>query len=86
MFLNSFRLIHPQEFVFCYFYQSELMTFQRGVHNIRDELVFTSNPGFVFHDSCGIEAGATNEIEAVQAFISERANARSLGKKLHAIW
>jgi hypothetical protein len=40
----------------------------------------------VFHDSLGIEAGTTNEMETIQAFISERANARSLREKLHAIW
>jgi hypothetical protein len=62
------------------------MAFQRGVHDIADELVFESNPGFVFHDSRGIEAGATDEMETIQAFIAERANARSLDKKLHAIW
>jgi len=58
----------------------------RGYHDIAEELVFSSNPGFVFHDSRGIEAGATNEIQAIQDFISERATARSLDKKLHAIW
>ena len=62
------------------------MTVKRGVHNITDELVFSSNPGFVFHDSRGIEAGTTNEMETIQAFISERANARRLQDKLHAIW
>ena len=62
------------------------MIFQRGIHNIRDELVFSSNPGFVFHDSRGIEAGTTNEMETIQDFISERANARNLRDKLHAIW
>jgi len=58
----------------------------RGVHNIEDELTFDSNPGFVFHDSRGIEAGTTEEMEDIQAFISQRANARSLSRKLHAIW
>jgi hypothetical protein len=65
---------------------TDLIAFQRGVHNIADELVFDSNPRFVFHDSRGIEAGTTEEMESIQAFISERANARSLEKKLHAIW
>ena len=62
------------------------MTIQRGIHNIEDELIFSSDPGFVFHDSRGIEAGGTNEMEAIQTFISKRANARSLKEKLHAIW
>ncbi|KAG0701975.1 hypothetical protein DFH29DRAFT_924062 [Suillus ampliporus] len=25
----------------------------RGEHDIENEMVFQSNPGFVFHDSCG---------------------------------
>jgi GTPase Era involved in 16S rRNA processing len=58
----------------------------RGVHNITKELVFSSNPGFVFHDSRGIESGTINEMETIQAFISERGNARNLREKLHAIW
>jgi hypothetical protein len=49
-------------------------------------LVFDSNPGFVFHDSQGIEAGTKKEMENIQAFISERANATALKEKLHAIW
>ncbi|KIM44167.1 hypothetical protein M413DRAFT_67850 [Hebeloma cylindrosporum] len=60
--------------------------FQRGIHNVKDELVFSSNPGFVFHEAGGIEAGSTTEMENIQAFISERANAMSLEEKLHAIW
>jgi len=62
------------------------MTFQRGDHNITDELIFSSNTGFVFHDSRGIELGAPNEMETIQDFISKRANARNLQDKLHAIW
>ncbi|KAG1898916.1 uncharacterized protein F5891DRAFT_1236141 [Suillus fuscotomentosus] len=28
---------------------------ERGEHNIENEMVFQSNLGFVFHDSCGVE-------------------------------
>jgi hypothetical protein len=59
---------------------------QRGEHNINDELVFSSNKGFVFHDSCGFEAGSTEEVNAMQEFLSKRATANTLDKKVHAIW
>jgi len=58
----------------------------RGIHDIEDSLVFPSNPGFVFHDSCGFESGATDEVEHVRNFIQHRAAQGSLDKQLHAIW
>ncbi|KAG2113747.1 uncharacterized protein F5147DRAFT_570991 [Suillus discolor] len=33
------------------------ITMLRGLHDIENETVFRSNPGFVFHDSRGFEAG-----------------------------
>ncbi|KAF8231656.1 hypothetical protein L208DRAFT_1275876 [Tricholoma matsutake] len=59
---------------------------QRGLHNIENQLVFASNPQFVFHDSMGLEAGGTEELEAVKAFIASRAKATHMSKQLHAIW
>jgi len=59
---------------------------QRGLHNIENQLVFASNPQFVFHDSMGFEAGGTGELEAVKAFIASRAKANHMSKQLHAIW
>ncbi|KDQ16357.1 hypothetical protein BOTBODRAFT_31044 [Botryobasidium botryosum FD-172 SS1] len=58
----------------------------RGIHNIEYELRFRSNPGFVFHDSRGFEAGATEELEKAREFIKNRAAERSVDKQLHAIW
>ncbi|KDQ16722.1 hypothetical protein BOTBODRAFT_30638 [Botryobasidium botryosum FD-172 SS1] len=58
----------------------------RGIHNIEYELRFRSNPGFVFHDSRGFEAGATEELDKVRDFINKRAAERSVDKQLHAIW
>ncbi|KDQ17641.1 hypothetical protein BOTBODRAFT_29803 [Botryobasidium botryosum FD-172 SS1] len=63
-----------------------LPTSLRGIHNIEHELRFRSNPGFVFHDSRGFEAGATEELEKVREFINNRAIERSVDKQLHAIW
>ncbi|KAG2140938.1 uncharacterized protein EDB93DRAFT_1252717 [Suillus bovinus] len=59
---------------------------KRGNHDIRNEMVFRSNPGFVFHDSCGFEAGSEEEFENMKKFILERAKTTKLGERIHAIW
>ncbi|KDR66213.1 hypothetical protein GALMADRAFT_162228 [Galerina marginata CBS 339.88] len=59
----------------------------RGMHNIDDEIRFQSLPGFVFHDSCGFEAGSLEELSTVQQFLEHHsAEVDSLRKQLHAIW
>jgi GTP-binding protein EngB required for normal cell division len=59
---------------------------ERGLHDINNEMVFRSNPGFVFHDSRGFEAGGEEEFEKVQAFIANRSKETKLRNQLHAIW
>ncbi|KAG2753820.1 hypothetical protein P692DRAFT_20828818 [Suillus brevipes Sb2] len=59
---------------------------KRGNHDIKNEMVFKSNPGFIFHDSCGFEAGSEGEFEDVKKFISERVHATKLEERIHAIW
>ncbi|KAG1902481.1 era-like GTP-binding protein [Suillus fuscotomentosus] len=59
---------------------------KRGDHNITNEMIFKSNPIFVFHDSCGFEAGSEDEFENMKKFISERAHATELQERIHAIW
>ncbi|KAI6107153.1 hypothetical protein EV401DRAFT_1871985, partial [Pisolithus croceorrhizus] len=59
---------------------------QCGVHNIEDELVFQSNPHFVFHDSCGFEAGSKEQFEVMKKFVMDRANTTKLDRRIHAIW
>lgn len=66
--------------------QDELTTSQRGMHNIENELVFKSNPGFVFHDSRGFEAGGAEELEKVKEFITKRSKRTNLSDQLHVIW
>ncbi|KAI6043196.1 hypothetical protein EDC04DRAFT_3088128 [Pisolithus marmoratus] len=61
-------------------------TLERGHHNIEDELVFRSNPGFVFHDSCGFEAGSVKEFNEMKSFVVGRAVTGSLRNRIHAIW
>ena len=59
---------------------------QRGEHDIDSELIFKSNPEFVFHDSRGFEAGTVDELELVKKFIIERDDKTNLPDQLHAIW
>ncbi|KAG2738761.1 hypothetical protein P692DRAFT_201798169 [Suillus brevipes Sb2] len=59
---------------------------KRGNHDIENEMVFKSSPGFVFHDSCGFEAGSEGEFENMKNFISEHVNAKKLEERIHAIW
>ncbi|KAG1719839.1 hypothetical protein EDB19DRAFT_1647733, partial [Suillus lakei] len=59
---------------------------QRGNHLITTEMVFKNNPGFVFHDSCGFEAGSEEGFNSMKDFISDRANAKELQERIHAIW
>ncbi|KAG1738212.1 hypothetical protein EDB19DRAFT_905663 [Suillus lakei] len=40
---------------------------ERGEHDIENEMVFRNNPGFVFHDSRGFEAGGESEFDEVKA-------------------
>ncbi|KAG2115651.1 GTP-binding protein, partial [Suillus cothurnatus] len=40
---------------------------QHGVHDIENEMVFRNNPGFVFYNSCGFEAGGQSEFDKVKA-------------------
>ncbi|KAG2052577.1 era-like GTP-binding protein [Suillus hirtellus] len=59
---------------------------ERGLHNIENEMVFKSNPGFIFHDSRGFEAGGESEFDQVKAFIADRSKEARLRDQLHAIW
>ena len=65
---------------------------------INYEITYPSNPRFVFHDSCGIEAEAEyiEDTEGygssrfctdfIQKFIDDRAQEKDLEYQLHAIW
>ncbi|KAG1838617.1 hypothetical protein C8R48DRAFT_666797 [Suillus tomentosus] len=62
------------------------ITMLRGLHNIENGMVFKSNPGFIFHDSRGFEAGGESEFDQVKAFIADRSKEARLRDQLHAIW
>ncbi|KIO06051.1 hypothetical protein M404DRAFT_999271 [Pisolithus tinctorius Marx 270] len=59
---------------------------KHGYHEIKHELVFKSNPGFVFHDSPGFEAGSAKQFEEMKRFVMDHAVERTLKKHIHAIW
>ncbi|KAG2125454.1 hypothetical protein DEU56DRAFT_961864, partial [Suillus clintonianus] len=59
---------------------------QRGEHNIENEMVFRNNPGFIFHDSRGFEAGGESEYNKVNAFIAGRSKKGDLKDRIHMIW
>ncbi|KAI6046541.1 GTP-binding protein [Pisolithus marmoratus] len=63
-----------------------LGTFQRGYHDIENELVFQSNPGFVFHDSCGFEAGTTQQFDQMKNFVVTHAATPGVNERIHVIW
>ncbi|KAH9059282.1 hypothetical protein EDB87DRAFT_1622016 [Lactarius vividus] len=58
----------------------------RGEHAIDDELVFSNNEGYIFHDSRGIESGGIEELRILQEFIQRKCGERRLRDRLHAIW
>ena len=41
---------------------------------------------FIFHDSQGFEAGASEELEAVWGFIEKQSTTIEMRDQLHAIW
>ncbi|KAI5986060.1 GTP-binding protein [Pisolithus marmoratus] len=59
---------------------------QRGYHDIQHELVFRSNPGFVFHDSCRFEADSAQEFDQMRNFVTEHAVTMRVNERIHAIW
>ncbi|KAJ7104812.1 hypothetical protein C8R44DRAFT_807119 [Mycena epipterygia] len=58
---------------------------ERGLHNVEDEIYFHSRPGFIFHDSRGVEAGSAEELSTVQQFVENRLSTMDLRNQLHAI-
>ncbi|EDR13861.1 uncharacterized protein LACBIDRAFT_304960 [Laccaria bicolor S238N-H82] len=61
-------------------------TTQRAGHDIENEMIFKSNTSFVFHDSCGFEAGRTSELDKVKDFVRKCSTKKNLMDHLHVIW
>ncbi|KAG2746006.1 hypothetical protein P692DRAFT_20740030 [Suillus brevipes Sb2] len=65
---------------------NELTRSQRGEHDIKNVMGFRNNPGFVFRDSRGFQAGGESEFDKVKAFIARRSKSIKLKDQHHAIW
>ncbi len=64
-----------------------IINLPRGLSFIDDEMLFPDTcPGFVFHDSRGMESGSDDELQIVRDFIAGRAKTTDLRLQLHAIW
>ncbi|KAJ6512350.1 hypothetical protein DFH09DRAFT_1333332 [Mycena vulgaris] len=59
---------------------------ERGLHNVDDEIRFPSRPGFVFHDSRGVESGSAEELDTLRLFVESRSSGSNIREQLHAIW
>ena len=88
--LSNWVLIYPWGYMVyvpaVYVHWIYILTPQRGQHNIENQMIFESNPGFIFHDSHGFEAGDAEELNMVQRFIEQCSRARKVNEQLHAIW
>ncbi|KAJ7717336.1 hypothetical protein B0H16DRAFT_1611431 [Mycena metata] len=58
----------------------------RGIHDIENQLIFKSHPGYIFHDSRGFESGSKEEADKVIEFIDSRGRGKRLAEQLHVIW
>lgn len=58
----------------------------RGRAEIDREFVAEDNGLFVLHDSLGLEAGESNNMDKIKRFISDRRKMRCLEDRLHAVW
>ena len=65
---------------------NNIPTPQQGEHDIQNKMMFKGNPGFIFHDSHGFEAGDAQELKLVQEFIEQHLKTRNMKEQLHAIW
>ena len=63
-----------------------LKVWQRGEHDIGNEMRFESNTAFVFHDSRGFEAGRRSELDTVKDFVQKRSTKQNIRDHLHVIW
>jgi hypothetical protein len=63
----------------------DMQPIQRGIHDIQHQITYPGS-NFIFHDSKGFEAGASEEMEIVWKFIKRRSVAAELRDQLHAIW
>ena len=57
----------------------------RGIHDVRQEIIFEGRPDLIVHDSGGFGAGADEEFQAVEQFLKEKSNAQDMMDRLHVV-
>ncbi|KAI6128350.1 hypothetical protein EDD16DRAFT_1472448 [Pisolithus croceorrhizus] len=60
--------------------------YRHGYHEIEHELMFKSNPGFVFRDSCGFKVGSIEQFEQMRKFVMDRTTTKRVNEHVHTIW
>ncbi|KAG8984875.1 hypothetical protein FRB93_006224 [Tulasnella sp. JGI-2019a] len=63
---------------------SLIPTTARGLHDVNLEITYPSRPGFVFHDSRGLECGSANELNEIREFLVRMAKEEKTA--VHVIW
>lgn len=58
----------------------------RGIHNVREEIVDPARPDLIVHDSGGFEAGDDSQIESIETFVREKSRVAELENRIHAVW
>ena len=83
---NSLSL--PQRYSTYYRYLLLCLTLsvQRGIHDINRPFTSRSNPGFIFHDSPGFEAGDMKQMQEVLSFLEKKAKSTDVDDQVHVIW
>src|SRR6267378_4037009 len=64
----------------------QLFTVEMAMARENRYVPWSNHLGYVFHDSRGIESGATEEVDILKGFIQTKASADRLQSRLHAIW
>ncbi|KAK3067020.1 hypothetical protein LTR53_016345, partial [Teratosphaeriaceae sp. CCFEE 6253] len=57
----------------------------RGLHDVRQEIIFDGRPDLIVHDSGGFEAGADEEYIAIEDFLKEKSAAVDVADQVHVI-
>ena len=84
--ISSWSILDSKSFDVCVDIDYNILLLQRGEHNIENEMIFEGNPGFIFHNSRGFEAGGDWELKLIQQFIKQHSKAGNVNEQLHVIW
>lgn len=64
---------------------TQTMNRSRGVHDVREEIMFEGRPDLVVHDSAGFEAGTQDEFVAIENFLKDKSSCEDVMDRLHVV-